>query len=456
MDSRTRQQSRLDPELRQQRSEAGRTIQAGVPSFDAKMLGEIFARSVKAQAGVAESYRLTLRRTLGICAEELASSIPGFDSMWLVRDPSLSESQVLVLSDDPEKARNDELAAVERGLCLDAPIPLVLCTRGSMDELSLAKVSTALRRVLGGARVQLRQIDADRLAETVLDYRQGHDLLESRKLLAGHPRRVDELCESPWGRPAPRAAQRVLEERLELLLRCFPDPVMLRYAGSGGFDGPVGFSSAPNASIELSLAFAELCRAFGDALLLSCGHYRSSREERGRELLELYPEPSSRKNILAWAYGPSPVEAGLPDRASALWYEIREFYLQALGQSIEKRSGKALATPLDLLRTLRDQKSGFWARLSKSVLARHPRGCEARRELILTLLLGKRQDGTEDIGLVSKGSRLLADAGGPLLAHQTWTRLRAEALMLRDFEDRLPPYTGNEVEIPASVKTLSM
>lgn len=305
-------------------------------------------------------------------------------------------------------------------------LSFVLVTAEAIPSPTLRCLQAGIGMRLGGMRVRLRHFHAAHLEAQVPKYREGFELVEARKLLAGSDRSVDRLAISWARREAPEAAENLLAESLEFLLRAWPQaPLLTRQS----------FEASREKQI-LKGALAELARDWGDALLLLRGRYEAGRAARHRAVSKVFPPTAVRGRILDWAFDRQPLLAEPGVTVEELWQELREGIVEALAVAASRTSRKSTDDPESLIHNVRGSRRSLSSRLRR--LLRGGRRAGGREFTLLCLILALTGGGAQDDKrLLARAARLLPRLGGPILCHPSWAKIRRESLLLQPWEHRL-------------------
>ena len=345
-------------------------------------------------------------------AQRLAKSVPGFDSFWLVGAGAIGEF---------------ELVETAIAWICESELAFVLVTDRAIPTATLRCLRAGIGLHLGGLRVRLRCFNKQWLRAHASKHREGYELFESRRLLAGDPEAVETLAMEWSTSGSAEAAENVLIDSLEPLLRSWPDrPMLEREPGA----------HPERSQLVLHGAWIELARAIGDALLILHGEFKSERLARAEAVAQRV-DPQARE-VFAWAYGEQPLLEALPYDGTRVWETLRSTMIDALSTAVAKRQDKQLDDPLALVAHVRSCRRSMSSRIKRFFKAQQRAGGREFAQLLLLLAIARPSEGEERRRLIQRSVRLLSLVGGPILANPDWERIRREALIVEPWQHLMP------------------
>lgn len=345
--------------------------------------------------------------------KRLELTLPGFASIWLVGSAA---------------DREFELATTGSAWVCSSELSFVVVSNDAIPGPTLRCLQTGIGIRIGGLRVRLRHFRSPWLQQQLPGQREGYELALRRKLLAGDAAPIEALDMSFTERPSESAAENLCVDTLELLLRCHPKAPMLDRQPVVG----------AHRELVLRGGLTETARNLGDARLLLEGRYSVDREERMLALRELHKAGTPQNHIFDWAYSAQPLLEEPPVDPDALWILLRDEVIEILCRAVEKRIGRELSDPSEILSHVRNCRRGTWSRIKRFFEGKKRAGGREYAQLLmmLTLLSDDAHEGARD--LMRNAIHVLSLVGGPILANPDWGKLRREALLVEPWQHLLP------------------
>lgn len=344
---------------------------------------------------------------------QLSRSVPGFSSLWLVGAAADSSF---------------DLAASGSAWLCSSELSFVLISEKPIPAPTLRCMQAGIGLRIGGLRIRLRHFKSPWLAQQASKHREGFELLQGRRLLAGEPGTVLELDPTFLTRPSPASVENLCVDTLELLLRAYPGAPMLERSPS----------TDERTNLVTRGGLTEAARNLGDAVLLLAGTFTIDRESRRELLAETFDESSPvRRSIYEWAFSPQPLIEELPLEATELWTELRAQLVELLRCAVEARLGRTLDRDTELLAHVRNCRRGLWSRAQRFFRGKQRVGGREYFQLLLMLTLLADENLVDHKSISRDGARLLSLVGGPILANPDWGKMRREALLVEPWQHLL-------------------
>ena len=362
---------------------------------------------------------------------KLARSVPDFQALYLVGLPALGEL---------------EFVETASAWVCDSEMSFVLISGSPIAGPTLRCLQAGIGMRLGGMRIRLRHFHSDWLAVQARKRREGFELMQARRLLAGDGGPVDQMDSSWLSEPSPDAAENLLVDCLELLLRAWPERAMLERWPS---------TDAERAKLILKGSLTELTRNIGDALLVLNGRYECSLAARRARLAEL-AVGDAMAAILAWAFGSlpllEPVPGPEPHSLESAWTALRQTTIATLADAVGRRLGHSIGDSRDLLSNVRNCRRSLRSRLRRLFQGKKRAGDREFTQLMLLLCLALDEPESASKQLLDRAAKLLPLLGGPILANPDWPKLRRETLLLEPWEQRLPGRAHKTTPQPLTIE----